>query len=158
MSLTLKDTLKFYPQPVQFTAAELRLLFNNASQVVAYCLNKGLDNKLDREVFIRFHKFNAKHQFQSNIHIPFYYQACYCFFALINLLHYSSQLKRQDIFMIDESKTKCFLLVRELDEISKSNNKNQAKDANNALDQIKSHLYRFELPPDLIQKISVYLN
>ncbi|KAI9298439.1 hypothetical protein K502DRAFT_346024 [Neoconidiobolus thromboides FSU 785] len=146
-----------YPQPVPFTSPELKLLFNHANQVITFYLNKGLDKKFDRETFTRMYHINPKHRFQAII-IPFYYQICYCFFALINLLHQPSVLDPEDIYMIDESETKCLLFVKELSIISKSGNVKQAKNSINALNQIKYCIHQFQLSEDLTQKIHAYLN
>ncbi|KAI9295122.1 hypothetical protein K502DRAFT_330138 [Neoconidiobolus thromboides FSU 785] len=150
--------IMIYPQPVHFEKSKLKLLFHYSNQVITYCLNIGLNKKLKSKKFTRIRQFGPKLPFQSNISIPFYYQMCYPFFALTNLLHHTSNLCEEDRLLFNESKIKCVLLVQELYNVSKSNDKRHAKDSNNALNQIKYCIHRFQLPSDLIEKISIYLN
>ncbi|KAI9290515.1 hypothetical protein K502DRAFT_326679 [Neoconidiobolus thromboides FSU 785] len=147
-----------YPQPVRFTKSKLKLLFYYSNQVITYCLNRGLDRKLDHSSFSKNSQFDSKYQLQSNVCTPFYYQITYSFFTLVNLIHQSNNLSKADVTMVDEAKAKCVLLVKELYSVSKANNKRYAKDSTNALNQIKRCIHRFELPVDLIQEIAMYLN
>ncbi|KAI9295123.1 hypothetical protein K502DRAFT_349297 [Neoconidiobolus thromboides FSU 785] len=145
-------SVMIYPQPVLFERRELKLLFHHANQVIIYCLNISLDNKMS------YKDSTKRHKFQANIHIPFYYKLCFCFFMLANLLHHASSLCKEDMWMIDESKVKCILLVNELISVSKSRDKRYVNDATNALNQIRCCIYRFQLPKEFIDEIIVCLN
>ncbi|KAI9295129.1 hypothetical protein K502DRAFT_349302 [Neoconidiobolus thromboides FSU 785] len=148
-----------YPQPIHFSKSVLKLLFHHSNQVITYCLNRGLVKKYDEELFTRIQQYGFKHQCQSNIYVPFYYQIYHCFFVLINLLHQTSGSLEEDIVtMVNEAKIKCVSLVKELYKVSKSNNRKHAKDSINALNQIKCCINRFQLPPSLTEELSVYFN
>ncbi|KAI9298433.1 hypothetical protein K502DRAFT_346018 [Neoconidiobolus thromboides FSU 785] len=153
-------SVMIYPQPVRFIGPTLKLLFNHANQVITYCLNKSLNKNLNHEtlMFSKIHQFDTKYKLQANIRVPFYYQAYFSFFTLLNLSHQTSSLRDDDMFMVNEAQAKCVLLIKELYIISKSDNKRHSKDSTNALDQIKCCIHRFQLHPDLIEEISIYLN
>ncbi|KAI9298438.1 hypothetical protein K502DRAFT_322766 [Neoconidiobolus thromboides FSU 785] len=146
-----------YPQPINFTKPKLKLLFKHANQIITYYLNSNLSENSDCKISTKVYQFGSKDGFDSVIDMPFHYQAYHSFFVLINLLHQTSILQYEDIIMINESKTKCVMLVKELYRISKSNN-THSKDCANRLNQIKQCLPRFQLSINLIQKISIYLN